>query len=75
MEIKTVPYTVSVSVQGRFYVTVDMPEDMPAKEAAKIAAKQANDAVSDADFGSLEDIDWHTGHVETEKGEYIYLDD
>ena len=75
MKKKTVPYTVSVSVQGRFYVTVNVPlEDMSIKEAAKFAAEQANDAVSDADFGALEDIDWHIGHVETETGQYIYPD-
>ena len=71
---KMVPYTVAVSVSGRFYATVNIPKNMLPKEAAKLAAEKANEVVADADFGALEDIDWHTDHVETEKGDYIYPD-
>lgn len=65
-------YTVSVAVKGRFYVQVPIPDDVQNENTVEYAIEKANSVVSEADFGSLEDIDWNTCHIQDAKGNFIY---
>lgn len=65
-------YTVSVAVNGRFYVDVPVPDDRDEKDAVSYAIDKANCVVSEANFGSLADIDWDVCHIQDEKGNFVY---
>lgn len=62
---------VCVRVTGTVIVEIDeTDEDID----IETAIEKANDAVSDMDFGELEDIDWKTSNIEDEDGNRIYED-
>lgn len=65
-------YTVSISVQGRFKVSVPIAASMTKEEAIQYALEKANEEASNADFGQLEDIEWETDHIEDEDEDFIY---
>lgn len=68
-------YSVSIAVQGRFHVSVPIPNGMSKEEAVRFAIKRANEEATNADFGALEDIDWNVDHVEDDDENYIYPDE
>lgn len=68
-------YSVSIAVQGRFHVSVPIPNGMSKEEAVRFAIKRANEEATNADFGALEDIDWNVDHVEDDDENYVYPDE
>lgn len=58
-------YTVDFNVNGYFTVEVEA-------ESIEKAKEEATNAICDADFGVLEDIDSYPLHVLDEKGSYVW---
>ena len=56
-------YTVSVAINGRIDVEVEAENFEEAKE-------KASQEVCEADFGSLECIDWYAVNAEADDGEF-----
>lgn len=57
-------YIVTIEVKGTYTIGIPAPNLEKAKE-------RANQAVENADFGSLSNIDWDIHHVEDSNGNYI----
>lgn len=69
-------FTVSVAVTGRYYVSVfvqnDVADEMQKDEIVKSILKKANDAVVNADFGELADIDWEVRCIEDDNENVVF---
>lgn len=68
-------YSACFAVHGVFYADILIPDGMSHEEAVQYTRNQAEEVISKANFGDIEEVGWDLDYIENDQHNYTYPDD